>query len=325
MSAFRYHRMACNRRNWQRPHSGRMNKDPKADYLGQTGYGHEDWNFSKEIWKDGLVHLYLKQRPAKPYSDEPIKIVLGEYREGQNYVVGFAENVTTQASSLPEPILKRRARELSELAESARINGAIWRSPTLTEAKDDLRLSAGNYWAAVNPEDLIVLTNPVALPEGLYHPPSQQYILYKLKKHQYEAIREYAFQSDLAPDPLQTADGAPEEAGAEEGRRLQRIHIARERSASLVKKAKDRFIRENGNLFCEACGLEPAKHYGVKALENRVIEAHHDVPLSSYERPCLMKTGGSVVRRDPLPATPFMAGSGGGWIEEAWVFRTVSE
>ena len=38
-----------------------------------------------------------------------------------------------------------------------------------------------------------------------------------------------------------------------------------------------------------------------------------------------MKTGGSVVRRDPLPATPFMAGSGGGWIEEAWVFRTVSE
>ena len=45
----------------------------------------------------------------------------------------------------------------------------------------------------------------------------------------------------------------------------------------------------------------------------------------SNGKPCLMTFLGSRGKKEPLPATPFMAGSGGGWIEEAWVFRTVSE
>ena len=47
--------------------------------------------------------------------------------------------------------------------------------------------------------------------------------------------------------------------------------------------------------------------------------------IKGTDSPCLINFAGSRSRREPLPATPFMAGSGGGWIEEAWVFRTVSE
>ena len=37
--------------------------------------------------------------------------------------------------------------------------------------------------------------------------------------------------------------------------------------------------------------------------------------------PCLMDFHGSRGRREPLPATPFMAGSGGGWIVSALVLQ----
>jgi len=55
-------------------------------------------------------------------------------------------------------------------------------------------------------------------------------------------------------------------------------HYQRERDAGLARDAKAAFAKANGNrLFCEACGVEPFKVYGVE-----VIEAHHKIPLSLY-------------------------------------------
>jgi hypothetical protein len=63
-----------------------------------------------------------------------------------------------------------------------------------------------------------------------------------------------------------------------EGAKKLTAHYRRERDAGLALRAKAAFAAAHHNkLFCEACGCEPLKVYGVE-----VIEAHHKTPLSSY-------------------------------------------
>ena len=64
-----------------------------------------------------------------------------------------------------------------------------------------------------------------------------------------------------------------------EGARKLALHYRRERDTGLSRDAKAVFAKANGGkLFCQACGVEPLKVYGVE-----VIEAHHRVPLSKSE------------------------------------------
>ena len=56
-------------------------------------------------------------------------------------------------------------------------------------------------------------------------------------------------------------------------------HYRRERDAGLALRAKAAFsAAHKDKLFCQACGVEPLKVYGVE-----VIEAHHKIPLSKAE------------------------------------------
>ena len=67
-----------------------------------------------------------------------------------------------------------------------------------------------------------------------------------------------------------------------EGRRVQRIHIIRERSPRLVSLAKKRHAeRHGGNLPCEACGFDFKDRYGPRG--DLFIEAHHTLPLSTSD------------------------------------------
>ena len=64
-----------------------------------------------------------------------------------------------------------------------------------------------------------------------------------------------------------------------EGAKKLALHYRRERDAKLSRDAKAAFAKANGGkLFCQACGIEPHKVYGVQ-----VIEAHHRIPLSKFE------------------------------------------
>ncbi len=64
-----------------------------------------------------------------------------------------------------------------------------------------------------------------------------------------------------------------------EGAKKLAEHYRRERDAGLASDAKAAFANANGGkLFCQACGVEPLKVYGVE-----VIEAHHRIPLSKSE------------------------------------------
>lgn len=66
--------------------------------------------------------------------------------------------------------------------------------------------------------------------------------------------------------------------GFPEGKETLRQHIARERNFTLSKKAKEKFKRGHGRLYCEVCGFDFEQVYG--EIGKDYIEAHHIKPVS---------------------------------------------
>jgi 5-methylcytosine-specific restriction protein A len=66
-----------------------------------------------------------------------------------------------------------------------------------------------------------------------------------------------------------------------EGRVLTRLHRLRERNKSLVKRKKERILKETGKLLCEACDFDFAATYG--ELGVGFAECHHTKPLSTLQ------------------------------------------
>jgi len=65
---------------------------------------------------------------------------------------------------------------------------------------------------------------------------------------------------------------------ASEGKVVTRIHQTYERDTKLVKKKKDKVMKEKGKLDCEVCGFNFTKIYGERG--NNYIECHHNKPVS---------------------------------------------
>jgi 5-methylcytosine-specific restriction protein A len=63
-----------------------------------------------------------------------------------------------------------------------------------------------------------------------------------------------------------------------EGRLLERVHKARERNASLVRRKKNHVMNEQNRLICEACGFDFEVVYG--ELGHGFAECHHLIPLT---------------------------------------------
>ncbi|GHG77532.1 hypothetical protein GCM10010919_33270 [Alishewanella longhuensis] len=76
----------------------------------------------------------------------------------------------------------------------------------------------------------------------------------------------------------ETLDLEDDEYATDESKTRLRTHKVRERDSLLVKKAKERFIKEHGALFCEVCGYDFLPKYGFS-----YAEAHHKKPLSKIK------------------------------------------
>ncbi len=66
-----------------------------------------------------------------------------------------------------------------------------------------------------------------------------------------------------------------------EGNEAYRLHRIWERKPEVVKKAKDRFHKKHGRLFCEACGFDFLESYGDRG--NMFIEGHHTKLVSAMK------------------------------------------
>jgi 5-methylcytosine-specific restriction enzyme A len=78
-----------------------------------------------------------------------------------------------------------------------------------------------------------------------------------------------------------------------EGTLLFRSHRSRERNGTLVKRARDRFLRDYGKLVCAVCGFDFAARYG--HVGAGYIECHHTVPISD------LTPGAKTKLRDLIP------------------------
>lgn len=72
-----------------------------------------------------------------------------------------------------------------------------------------------------------------------------------------------------------------DESDFKEGKVSYKKHRVRERNLSVVKRAKEAFIKKHGHLFCECCSFDFKKCYG--QIGEDFIEAHHTIPISSLE------------------------------------------
>lgn len=79
-------------------------------------------------------------------------------------------------------------------------------------------------------------------------------------------------------EAMQSRGADDEEEAFPEGRVLFRIHRARERNATLAKRAKERALRKDGTLRCIVCEFNFAASYG--SIGQGYIECHHTHALS---------------------------------------------
>jgi 5-methylcytosine-specific restriction enzyme A len=86
--------------------------------------------------------------------------------------------------------------------------------------------------------------------------------------------------SSDAPIPPKDIISDDEEEG-EEGQILTRTHRYRERDSKLVKRKKERVLKEKGTLLCEVCRFDFVKKYGDRG--SGFIECHHTKPVSELE------------------------------------------
>ena len=61
---------------------------------------------------------------------------------------------------------------------------------------------------------------------------------------------------------------------------MTRIHRYRERDTKLVKRKKERVLKEIGTLSCEVCGFYFVEVYGDRGYG--FIECHHTKPVSEF-------------------------------------------
>lgn len=270
MTNFRYIRMAGNDQGWKRPHGGRRGGD---DYVGTQGLGHEDWNFAKDVWNDGRYHLYLRSTPAG-FDKGQFNFVLGAHASPSPIIVGFVENTAYGVSELPEQVLLRRAQEVFALNEDGSL-GSIYAQLSVDQIAARLKREADDYRVSVAPQDLHILAQPVPMPTDIYTVAHPGYRALPITALQFAAIKERVLLNDTAASVDQDEDTS-----FPEGLLVEKLHRSRERSRRVVELAKKHFIEKNGRLCCEACGLDPEKHFGSSKMRNRIIEAHHDVPLS---------------------------------------------
>lgn len=271
---YRYHRMVENIGGWTGPVPNRLGKS--ADYLGETGFGHEDWNFSRDIWSDGKVHLYLRSKPAKADLDKTFNIVLGVRRSGGNFAVGFCQNAHYSVKNVLLGDVEKlaRAEQLHQLDKLGHLHGGL-KGLSIEELVRHHFSDGEVSWVAVDDGDLIKLEVPVRIDDDIVKSNFYRYVMPKLTAESYERL----FVRALNGIPTATED----EKLFPEGTLVARTHLQRERDPQVVKEAKNRFEEKHGSLSCEACSWAPATMFGAADLAGKIIEAHHDIPLGSNE------------------------------------------
>lgn len=112
-------------------------------------------------------------------------------------------------------------------------------------------------------------------------------------------------------DLPESGDLFDDDAGAREGRLLERRHLRRERDRKLRDSKIRQVLKLHGRLACEVCGFDFELTYGERG--KNFAECHHTIPLHvSGETKTRLRRRGPVLELSPNDSSrPAMANSGG--------------
>lgn len=281
-------RVVHNDLGWASPSIGRLKSRLDRGYVHKHGFAHEDWNFAKDR-VNGYVYGYAYFWPKDPR--DRVSIAFATYESGGHWsLAGFFDNAqyVDEGVVFPKAIVTRRASELLTLEKVGSLGGA-YKGSGKSKLESLLRQEAGAYHWRAKPNDVHALASPIGVPFGTLPKTASKYF----SRPTNISAAVYAKLKSLAKGAIDAravddyADGGDLE--FPEGKKVQRLHFARERNKTLVQKFKRGFKAKHGALFCEACGFDFSKTYGQLGID--FTEAHHKKPVHLLDEKSSTKVG----------------------------------
>ena len=194
----------------------------------------------------------------------------------KTYVIGWFEHSTVFGRFLDRPDAERIAGE----AHSAGVEIAVGQEELqyfVTCKKEDARLLAESERA-------------FRVPTGKGWMARQSLLFYPDGGAEHEILKGRLPDYITACTSSQNTSAVPYSAAVEpldgrstaEGEQVLVTHVERERDTGIVWRAKEKFRKVHGRLFCEACAFDFQAKYG--SLGEGFIEAHHVTPLNEGPR-----------------------------------------
>lgn len=273
-----FQRVAHNDLSWQRPSPGRLNSKLDNGYVSQHGFAHEDWHFSGEIANNGYIHGYSYYKPAN--FDNKFCIVFATYEGNFRWTaVGFFEEAMFDplGAVYDKEITYKRADQLIELRNNNSIRGD-YASSSNEKIVSLLEKDYKHYHWRLQKNNVIRCAFPITIPKAILHRKIGFHFSRptEIDKNIYEHLKAYTEKFSL--DRMGIKETTEEyDCGFPEGEEYYAKHKRYERSAKVVKLAKERFKKKYGRLFCEVCRFDFHATYG--SLGENFIEAHHTVPV----------------------------------------------
>lgn len=273
MMIYLFQRIIQNHFQWTRPSPGRLGPSGEGKYVQDNGFGHEDWNFNKNLLIDGFIYGYCYYNPTENKRNEKFDIAFATYTNKRWYLIGFYLNCEFILDPpVNNEILNQKMHDLHQLGNSL---GNEYRK--LKEGKfiKKLKNEAQYLKWRVSPDSAIRTSQPIVIPKRIFDTKNYRIVkptelekevfksLFSLAQ-EYVADEDYGFDSEFP-----------------EGKEIERKHRLRERNQSVIKSAKDLFKQKNGKLYCQVCGFDFQNKYGDIGFD--FIEGHHTVPISELK------------------------------------------
>ena len=265
-----FQRIIQNHFQWTRPSPGRLGPAGEGQYVKDNGFGHEDWNFNKNLTIDGNMYGYCYYHPAPAKQDNDFNIAFATYTNNRWYLVGFYLN-TKFIHSPPKDknILLHKMNDLNQLGQSL---GQRYKKLKIDRFLKELENEASYLNWRVSPDNAIRTLQPIPIPKEVFN--TRNFRIGRpteISKNVFESLFTTAQEGTVYEDY-----GIENE--FPEGMEVESRHRLRERNQAVIKTAKNIHKQKFGKLFCQTCGFDFQNVYGDVGLD--YIEGHHTVPLS---------------------------------------------
>jgi len=274
-----FQRIVPNEYGWQRPSPGRLSEGGRH-YQETNGFGHEDWNFNKDLAISGRIYGYMYYTPRTIATSYNIAFAVYESGSGW-HLAGFYKNARFEAEGSPhdDEVINAKLKDLLQLQRQDSLGGDY-----AGLKRRDIRLNLENElqylrWS-VSPKSIVSLPSPLKIPQNILNPSGRYFTRPNfISEKEFEGLLNFSHAAFTGDNEPNYADGGDQE--FPEGRIFELKHLARERNQKLVKIAKGVFKQRHGRLFCEVCEFDFEHTYGVAGAD--FIEAHHVIAVSDLK------------------------------------------